>query len=1809
MNTRNSVDNVIKSITGLNQVESDALQDHGILSQDDLNYVEFEDLPDVITIVKRRKLSLLGKYLTLGGPALTVNTNMREVLKFTVEKSTMTGITGSTLAESLGGGPKVQTNPLKTFSGDPIDYEDWVNESLATLRQTVYKPFMDRTADVNKPNEVARNAELYNIILSAVLKGHACNIVEKLKDDPNIGESGFEAWKALKEWYMDPSQKTTMIEYYSNKLDSLELDRDTTATEFVNKFDSYVRKLEKLENAAWSDEKKVREFKKRVTDEDYDTEKRVHNSNFDDLVKTFRKREQDLDKDAISGKDKLRRFRRNGDDDQRDGNQGGNDSGTGRVTGGKGQSYIPYIPNFLFKSLDKNGRVNVRKWRDLTNAGKTMVKDDLVCIGNGTNGDTKEDESSKATTPSNGKQSNRKGKKQRRLTTTAASGTLDDTVVEVKLDSDVDEYRHCSNLIRNSRVSLNIGHDSNDQMMSGHSKQEVLERKIRRNTSVGMSSGRRIIPPYAVIDPGAEEDLVGGVGWYIRHISDSSQTLNGAIDGMGSITLPRVDAITAVNDSRGNVVLLGVGAVTYDCRLTQYESLLNSHHLREHGTVVNDIARCHKGKQNLEILVDGSYCNIPLKFNGDIMMLNLREPTEEELTMLRVVWILPAMAEHTPQSIRRSRVVLEEHRIRQLGNEDDNLIVPEEEVLVQDSNTPPDLGVKNGDVKSRRNWKELLGFPNDDALEKTLDATTQFCAEPVEMERREIPRQHRKKRLYPLHPRRLTGRVDADTFFSSVKSVRGYKCVQLFVHVKSDYVFARCMQRESHSHGAYQDFIREIGAPQLLVTDNSQTQTGKLWEVTSRKTMIKQRKFAPYNQNQNKAERRIQDAKHKTMLVMYHADAPLDFWCYALLHVIDCMNYTAKKSLGWRTSYELLNGDTPDISAFRFSFWQLIEYFDPTARFPDSQWKKGRFLGIAWDSGDQFTFKVWASSHDCKDGRELIRNIVRPCRVIQEESTSRINEEQDYSHFKFQRLVPSRKRRRGNKHVISYHLADLPEYNHNDSNAEEVDNDVQQRVARSVRFDDHPVVIDNPTHSGNDSDDEEHDDRGEMNTANTIINQLTQPETSTPSNEPGEQESEENIEMVNEINDQFSRPDESPQIGGSKVVGVCAHKWEFGQLYFQVRMSNDETSWESLKDLREDCPRLVAQYIVDNRVSRSKRGSDRTLQWAKKVLRDMHRAIRRITRLYDFFLDDDDSIRKVRRIQSNKGRKKKKPAQHRRQFKYGIEIPRNVEHALKLDEANGNTFWFDSIRKEVDDVIALDCFEFKEAGYNPGGDWQRATLHIVFDVKHDLRRKSRLVAGGHLVDLIDTPVYSSTVKSISVQLLHVIAHKAGLQQLCGDIGNAFPNAYTNEKVYVPRAGKEFGELEGRTIIIKRALYGLRSSAERFHTHLADTFRTFGFKQTRFDSDVWIRLDQKEKMYEYICTHVDDFMIVSKNPDAVMKEIESVYLVKDDSKGPPDYYLGNDYKKDNKGRWCIGCKKYLTEAITRVEAMFGDLPKKDTPMTDGDHPETDVSAPLSDGQHTQYQMLIGMLNWIVCLGRLDIAFATSSLSRFTACPRKGHLERVLRIFGYLRKYKNKRIIVDSRDPILVGGKDAIDLDFTEIFREQYPDAVEEIDKNIPKPLIDEIEITAFVDSDHAHDKVTRRSITGLLILLGRTPVYFMSKRQGAIETSTYGAEFCAMRTAVEEVQSVRYMLRCLGVRVRYASFILGDNKGVIQNCSISDSLLKKKHVAIAYHKTRESAAAGIVHPIKIDGNNNFADILTKAVTGRTFWRLYGKLTRG
>ena len=84
--------------------------------------------------------------------------------------------------------------------------------------------------------------------------------------------------------------------------------------------------------------------------------------------------------------------------------------------------------------------------------------------------------------------------------------------------------------------------------------------------------------------------------------------------------------------------------------------------------------------------------------------------------------------------------------------------------------------------------------------------------------------------------------------------------------------------------------------------------------------------------------------------------------------------------------------------------------------------------------------------------------------------------------------------------------------------------------------------------------------------------------------------------------------------------------------------------------------------------------------------------------------------------------------------------------------------------------------------------------------------------------------------------------------MVGDVGNAYLEAETQEKVFFI-AGPEFGDLQGHTMIIFKALYGLRSSGARYHETMATTLSDMGFKPTLADPDLWIR--DKGDHYEYV----------------------------------------------------------------------------------------------------------------------------------------------------------------------------------------------------------------------------------------------------------------------------------------------------------------------------------------------------------------------
>jgi len=155
---------------------------------------------------------------------------------------------------------------------------------------------------------------------------------------------------------------------------------------------------------------------------------------------------------------------------------------------------------------------------------------------------------------------------------------------------------------------------------------------------------------------------------------------------------------------------------------------------------------------------------------------------------------------------------------------------------------------------------------------------------------------------------------------------------------------------------------------------------------------------------------------------------------------------------------------------------------------------------------------------------------------------------------------------------------------------------------------------------------------------------------------------------------------------------------------------------------------------------------------------------------------------------------------------------------------------------------------------------------------------------------------------------------------------------------------------------------------------------------------------------------------------------------------------------------------------------------------------------------------------------------------------------------------------------------------------------------PSPKGPPVRITVYQDADHAHDILTRRSVTGALLFLNNTPVRWISKRQKTVETSTYGSEFVAAKVATELVMEYRYSLRMMGVEPDGPALMLGDNNSVVLNCTMPSSVLKKKHNACAYHRVREAIAGKILKFTHIPSEMNYADILTKLPSGPQFREL-------
>ena len=367
-----------------------------------------------------------------------------------------------------------------------------------------------------------------------------------------------------------------------------------------------------------------------------------------------------------------------------------------------------------------------------------------------------------------------------------------------------------------------------------------------------------------------------------------------------------------------------------------------------------------------------------------------------------------------------------------------------------------------------------------------------------------------------------------------------------------------------------------------------------------------------------------------------------------------------------------------------------------------------------------------------------------------------------------------------------------------------------------------------------------------------------------------------------------------------------------------------------------------------------------------------------------------------------------------------------------------------------------------------------------------------------------------------------------------------------------------------------------------------------FVPTRADPDVWCRPAVKEGGFEYY-EYVDDILAISHKAKDVLKVVQAIFKLKDNKIEPPDMYLGaalSIMEDDGVQGWCMTSDKYVKAAVENVEQELARvnqrLPSRcKTPMTVGYRPERNVSAKLTADGVQRYQELIGVLRWAAELGHVDILLETAMLLTYMALPRKGHMEQVYHVFGYLKTHLKWRLFFDPQHP------DIDERAFSSYkWYDFYHDTKEQVPNDMPPPCRHAVSSHCFVDVDHASNTVTQRSQTEILIFLNQALIVWYSKRQNTVETSTFGSEFIAMRTAAEHIKALCYKLRMIGIPVEDPMNVFCDNEAVFKNTMIPESTLKKKHNSICYHRCREAVAARVMKVAKEGTLTNLADLFTK-----------------
>jgi len=205
----------------------------------------------------------------------------------------------------------------------------------------------------------------------------------------------------------------------------------------------------------------------------------------------------------------------------------------------------------------------------------------------------------------------------------------------------------------------------------------------------------------------------------------------------------------------------------------------------------------------------------------------------------------------------------------------------------------------------------------------------------------------------------------------------------------------------------------------------------------------------------------------------------------------------------------------------------------------------------------------------------------------------------------------------------------------------------------------------------------------------------------------------------------------------------------------------------------------------------------------------------------------------------------------------------------------------------------------------------------------------------------------------------------------------------------------------------------------------------------------------------------------------------------------------------------------------------------------------------------YRSVLGSVQHLMVSTRPELSFAVSYLSRFMSCFLREHWVEALRTMQYLKLYPDRKFVIS---------------------RDKLPD----------------LTLSAWVDSDWAGDPEQRRSVSGMIVYLGKVPILWKSQMQARTSLSSGEAEFIAVGEVTRHVLMLRYVMDEMGFGQTEPTTVHCDASAALQALEKQKCDSKLKHVATRFHRTRQEVALGTIRLRKVSSKQNVADGFTKSL---------------